>query len=361
MSKTKSLLIVCFFLSLAGICKAQFSIQASMPSVGLVQRNQLWDVMIINSSGVITDCKLDIIVRDRIDGQEIFTASSNQFTIAQGTKQLNAQVLNPIQYNYLMPGINTAFQGLMPVGSYTVCYVLNSVPVKETSLAEECIAFETEPLSPPMLTTPSDSSVLDMPPTQFNWVPPTPAGMFNQLQYEILITEVQPQQNATEALQSNIPFYNESGHIANSLNYPTSALSFEEDKWYAWQIVARDERTYSGKSETWVFKVNKSIKPVSESPGISYLELKNEQNEHIHIITDDTIRLKYYSFDKSKETDIKFFGNDGNLIDKVKYKIQYGNNYIQLRLNTRFRKENIYRVVVTDSKGKDYMSIFSIQ
>ena len=249
---------------------AQVTIQPNVPAIGIIQKNQLWNVLIVNSSNnAYLDCRLKLLLRDRETGQDIFTEITASFNIDAGAKQLNINALNPVQYNYLSGIPNNNLLGLISTGSYTACYSLIS---KSLNIAEECIQFDTEPLSPPMLIFPADSSLLDIAPTQFSWTAPTPAEMFDRLHYEILITEIQNEQKANEAIQQNIPFYNDGTLFSNVLNYPSSSQAFEKNKWYAWQVIAKDDKSYAGKSEVWVFKIQNETK-ISNS-NESFAEVK---------------------------------------------------------------------------------------
>jgi hypothetical protein len=233
---------------------AQVTLQATVPAVGLLQKNQLWNVLVINSSATAYDCRLELIVRDRMTGQEILTATTAPFSAGPGARSLNINTLSPVQYNYLTAGGDTRLEGLLAAGVYTACYTLSALPGK-TDLAEECVQFDVEPLSPPMLIFPADSTQLETAPTQFSWIPPTPQGMFDRLHYEIIITEINEGQKAEEAIQQNLPYYSDGNVITNMLNYPGSSEGFTAGKWYAWQVIAKDDKSYAGKSETWVFRM----------------------------------------------------------------------------------------------------------
>jgi hypothetical protein len=302
MMQMKKYLFTILILALANASVyAQVTIQPNVPAVGIIQKNQLWNVLIVNSSNnAYFECRLNLLLRDRATGQEIFTATTTFFNIDAGAKQLNVNTLNPIQYNYLSGVANNNLQGLIATGSYTACYSLTS---KLLNIAEECIPFDIEPLSPPMLIFPADSSILDIAPTQFSWTAPTPAEMFDRLHYEILVTEIQDGQKANEAIQQNIPFYSDGNLFNNVQNYPTSAPAFEKNKWYAWQIVARDDKTYAGKSEVWVFKIQNENKINTTSE--SFAEVK------------PFYTAKKYYFTKT----INFSFNNPYKIQEIKYSI----------------------------------------
>src|SRR4051812_14577643 len=113
-----------FTVLLLNICLstfAQVTLQPIVPAVGIMQKAQLWNIVIVNSSGLQYNCRLQLILKDRFTNQEILNAATNIFPVSMGTKQLTASSLNPIQYNYLVQGFNNGIQELMPVGSYTAC------------------------------------------------------------------------------------------------------------------------------------------------------------------------------------------------------------------------------------------------
>ena len=339
---------------------AQITLQPNVPVVGLIQKNQLWNVLVINSSNTTYfDCRLNLVLRDRLTGQEIFTASTTQFSIAAGAKQLNINSLNPVQYNYLSGGANNSLLSLIPAGIYTACYSLSGALIKEINLSEECIQFDAEPLSPPMLIFPADSAVLENAPTQFTWAPPTPAVMFDHLHYEILITEIQEGQKANEAMQENIPFYNEGSLFNNLLNYPGSVSAFEKNKWYAWQIIAKDDKNYAAKSETWVFKISKEahqVKPINDV----YL-LMEDNVKGAYQITANALHLKYFSNTSEYEGQIIFSDENGNLIKTDKRKIIQGDNYFDFQLANRFHSNRIYTITIIDKNNKRHSLTFSIK
>jgi hypothetical protein len=338
---------------------AQVTVQPTVPAVGLIQKNQLWNVLIVNSSNVNYKCILEISLRDRATGMDVLTASSGQFDIATGTKQLNANLLNPIQYNYLLGGMDNRLQGLLPAGTYTACYQLVTVGIgKPETLAEECVQFDAEPLSPPMLIFPADSSLLETLPNQFSWMPPTPEGMFDRLRYEMIITEIKDGQKAEEALQVNIPFYNDGALFSNRMNYPASAIAFEKEKWYAWQVTARDEKAYAGKSEVWVFKITKEAKTINPANDI-YLLMQDEV-KGTYQINSKNLHIKYFSYSSDDGAKVIFSDEKGNTIKTVPQKIVQGDNYFDFSLTHQFHQGRVYRVTVAEKNNKRHTLTFSI-
>lgn len=174
----KKYLLLFFISSMLNNVFAQISIQPILPLAGIIQKNNLWNIAVINTSNESFECRLELILRDRASGLEFLTATTGQFQIGIGAKQLNASQLMPLQYNYIGTNSSTRTDEFIPIGDYTACYRLTS---GKTTIAEECISFDVEPLSPPMLVIPGDSSILQTAPSQFTWMPPAPMNLFNRL------------------------------------------------------------------------------------------------------------------------------------------------------------------------------------
>lgn len=340
---------------------SQLTLQANLPAAGFIQKGQLWNILVVNNSVANYDCKLNLSLKDRITGQEVLTAATGFFKISAGALQLNENNLNPIQYNYISSGIDTKLQGLLPVGAYTACYTLTEASGK-VEFAENCFEFDVEPLSPPLLAFPADSSQSDAQPLQFIWMPPTPAGMFNRLHYEILITQINQDQKADEALQQNIPFYTEGGLMNNTLNYSGNNVNFEKDKWYAWQIIARDDNTYAAKSEAWVFRVGSpSVEKiiVNQAP---FLKMK-KNNPEKGMAPNGILKLSYVnettdSFATISITDLN--GDKQSL--QFKTPLHAGENLVQCDVSKKLRlKEGtIYKAQIINSRKEVWTILFEI-
>jgi hypothetical protein len=344
---------------LAVTAQAQVTLQPGIAAAGLVQKNQLWNIMAVNSGTAAYECRLRLILTDRVTGLEVFTASTAQFSLPKGAKQLNVNTLTPIQYNYLSVDTRNNLQTLLPAGMYNACYSIISTLPKEETLAEECIQFDAEPLSPPMLVFPSDSSVLDAAPAQFSWTPPLPAEMFSRLHYEVLITEINEGQKADEAIQQNIPFYSEGNVVSNSLNYPGSAGHFEKNKWYAWQVVARDDRNYAGKTETWLFKINAEAKEKNTNTA-PFIKL-SVQPQETAILQGGILKMEYYNFLSDENAKIFITRiSDNKLLLQTILPITAGQNFLQYDLNKKIKLDPdvYYEVKLVNSAGEAFYMKF---
>lgn len=360
---------MCLFVALVtGIfLKAQVHIQSTIPTVGLVQANQLWNLILVNGSTASIEGRIGLVLRDRQSGVELMTATTNHITLPKGASSVSAAALNPIQYNYLVMDPNRSLGTLLPVGAYLACYSFSSIVGEHSeSLAEECIPFDIEPLSPPHLIFPNDSMELDMAPAQFSWTPPTPHAMFNRLQYELLITEVLEGQQAAEALQSNPSFYNTSGLTTNFQQYSPTLPAFKKEIWYAWNVIARDGANYAGKSEVYVFRVLnvQGINPIVEMT--PFVKLKT-QNPDKSIAPDGYLKLAYQNEINDSLVTIEIIdlsNQEQKQSREFSVSLKPGENYIQYNLRKllgRHAEGTVYLAVLTNSRGEKWFMRFEIK
>ena len=129
------------------------------------------------------------------DNQPVMTALSRPIMLSKGTNLISIKDASPIQYDYLSPVFNVDRDpnGFLPVGNYKVCYtVLQGGGHGEGPFVEDCLPVEVQPLSPPQLNTPADTSTLEITYPQFSWLPAMPVSLFSNLSYDMLLVEVLP-------------------------------------------------------------------------------------------------------------------------------------------------------------------------
>ena len=352
-------------MTIAFASKAQVYIQTTLPTVGLVQKNQLWNLVLISGSTAFMEGKLELVLRDRQTGMELMTATTSRFSLPKGSLSVNVNNLNPIQYNYLGMEPGNMLNGLLPTGAYIACYSFTKItPDKQEQLTEECVSFDIEPLSPPMLIFPGDSSELEAMPAQFTWTPPTPAGMINRLQYEIQITEIRPGQKADEAIQDNMSFYNSANVMNNFLTYPATLPAFEKDKWYGWQVVARDDRNYAGKSEVWVFKVAQpsGIKLLIEQT--PFIKMKRDNPEK-GIAPNGFLKLSYNNETADSLATVRLMDAASAEKQEISFQIKLvrGENLIQKDVKRLLHAQEgkIYEADIINSRNETWRMLFEVR
>jgi hypothetical protein len=355
------------FVTSAFFSEAQVYIQTTLPTVGLVQKNQLWNLVLVNSTTASMEGKLGLVLRDRQTGIDLMTATTNLFTLPKGSLSVNVNTLNPVQYNYLAMDATGALNNLLPAGAYIACYSFTRIAgEKQEQIGEECVPFDIEPLSPPMLIFPADSSELDAIPAQFTWTPPTPAGMINRLRYEVLITEILPGQKADEAVQNNMSFYSTADIATNFLTYPASLPGFEKEKWYGWQVVARDDKSYAGKSEVWVFKVKNPGKADLIIKGTPFMKMKPDGAE-LGIAPNGILKLSYDN--RSSDSVVTVTISDlsaersGRKLPQFQVKVVPGENQIQYPLKKimNLSEESTYEARIVNSVGEKSIVLFRVK
>jgi hypothetical protein len=346
---------------------AQVYIQTTIPAVGLLQKNQLWNLVLVNGTTGPVEGKLTLVLRNRQSGTELMTASTSRFTVPKGSLSVNANSLNPIQYNYLGMDPNTGLNGLLPVGAYTACYSFSKIDGERVEqLTEECAPFDVEPLSPPMLIYPSDSAELEAAPAQFTWTPPTPAGMMKRLRYDVLITEILPNQKPAEAIQQNTPFYNSADISNNFITYPAALPAFEKEKWYSWQVVARDDKNYAAKTETWVFKIKKENGIPKKTDVFPYLKMRSDAPE-TGIAPNGILKLS--CFNRTADTAARVLIYDLSAPQSANEPAMFlvdmkpGENQLILKLERKMNvsETHTYKAEITYSSGEKNSVLFHVR
>jgi hypothetical protein len=350
---------LCFFASFG-----QVSLSVHEPPPGIVQKSQLWNLTLIYSGNTPLDVTIGLSLVDLKDNQPAMTAMTRPISLVKGIRQLKALDVSPVAYNYFSTAFDVSRMGdaFLPIGNYRACFTVSTANKDpEVVLFEDCINLEIQPLAPPQLNLPSDTSRVETSYPQFNWLPPVPLTLFSNLNYDLLIVEVQPGQTPEAAIQGNLPVYS-ALHLTTPVNnYPASYKSLDTGKVYAWRVIAKNGEAFAAQSDVWTFRIEKP-KPAQLAPTKgAYLELRNDNGfSGTAIIPDNILGIKYYSYDKTHDASIKFFDDKGQLVKEMPQTIQYGNNFIALSLDNSFKKETTYFMELADLQGSRYRSSFRI-
>lgn len=348
-----------FFLPLLSV-KAQVTISVQLPPGGMVQKDQLWNLVIVNNSAYIPDAIITLDVQDAVTGQTVLSAAGRNFAMGKGVKVLNIRDVQPLQYNFLASELSGSF---IPLGTYIACYRLYINDAKGPQpLGDECVRMNIAPLSPPLLNTPANGAVLEQGYPQFTWLPPGPADMFSNLNYDLLVTEINTGQSPQEAILYNLPIYSGNNLRQAYQVYPASFSNLKEGKQYAWQVIARNGLNYSAQTEVWSFTIKPKDSVRTEIVSNSYIELKDSREvSGISAVKGDELLIKYYSYDGDYSSTIRLLSADGKLLKEVKQKIVYGNNFFRIKLGNDFTQEKVYTIELIDQKQNRHNGRFSIK
>ncbi len=353
----KLTLIALLLLSL--LSYSQITVNVQLPPGGMVYKDQLWNLVLVNNNNAV-DAAISLEIQDATTGQTVLSAVSTSFILGKGIKMINIKDAQPVQYNYLTAELTGRY---LPLGTYVACYRVIKKDVKEPGpLGNECVTIHINPLNPPQLSTPADEAVLDNGYPLFTWLPPGPVDMFDNLNYDLLVTEVLPAQSPAEAILYNTPVYTGNNLRTASQNFTSTFSRLKEGQQYAWQVTARNGSNYSAQTEVWSFTIKSpdSVSTLLSSAG--YVELKNNsESSGISYIKNDELLVKYYSFDSDHETVVKFFSADGRLMRKVKQKVKYGNNFLRFTLSNEFKNGTVYKIEIMDRQQNIYSASFRIQ
>jgi hypothetical protein len=348
-----------FFLVLCAapfFTKAQLSINAQLPPAGLVQKDQLWNLVISNNKADVLDVSIKMNLQDAVTGQVVLSASTGNILIGKGVKIISIKDIQPVLYNY---NVQELSRTNLPMGAYTACYrLLSNNGERQDVLGEDCISINIDPLSPPLLNTPADKSDVQTPYPQFSWMPPAPFDMFNNLSYDLLVKELLPNQNATEAIQYNTPIYSRTNINQPYETYAGSFTKLEIGKTYAWQVVAKNGLSYAAKTEVWTFKFVNEIAPVATDDD-SYLLLDNRLTG-TYKIAKNVLHVKYYSNNLTYTAKLIFKDEKGNTIKQATQQIVAGDNYFDVDIANHFAQKNVYTFSLIDNDNIAHSLTFSI-
>ncbi len=355
-------MLCCLLLSL--LCEAQVTLSVQVPPTGVIQKSQLWNLVLVNTGNIPVDVSVKLTLLSTIDNRPVMTATTSRISLNKGAKQIGINDVAPVQYNYLSSVFNVDRNpdGFLPIGNFEACFtVYKQVSDSYVELAEECVPVEVAPLSPPQLNTPFDRDTLSTPYPSFTWLPPAPLPLFSDLSYDIVIVEMQPGQSSMQAVQQNIPVYNTSNLEDLALLYPASNKALDTAKWYAWRVIARNDHQLVAQSEVWSFIIKGVRVPLPTPVSSNYILLrKGRQVSGINMVGNNLLGLKYYSHDAPHEALVRILNADGTVVQEIKQAVVYGDNFLSYPLSGVYSKNKVYTVDISDRDGNHYTAFFQI-
>jgi hypothetical protein len=356
-------LILGIWLSLALLGKGQVSITLQIPPQGGLVKNQLWNMLLVNSSSVTLVVRINLVLLDEKNNQPVLTATTMPITLPRGATQIQAKNLGPIEYVYGDPAyhLDGNPNGLLPAGSFQACYTVQTALGKPATLVENCLQLNVDPLSPPILNYPPDSGRIYTFYPQFSWLPPTPLGIFNDLSYDMVLVEVLPGQTPGDAIQFNVPMYNGSFIKDLYLNYPSSFRSLDTGKTYAWRIVALNGAEAEGMSDIWTFRVVANIPYLKNANKDSYVSLKMGQDPSV-TYSGNTFQFAYrnMALDTSVTYRITSIQEKGNpLVQQGILPLKYGQNLIRVPLNNGYQQNKVYLFQLVNRRNETWALKFT--
>lgn len=342
---------------------AQVVLNLQLPPAGLTVKSQLWNLSVVNTANQPMQAQVELSMTSVSNNQTILTATTRVLDFPKGLKQLHSGDVAPITYNILASGYNIdgSPEGFLPVGTFQLCYSVIRVDLETAErVAEECETVVIEPISPPQLVSPADSEQVDLTRPLFNWLPPSPVQLFNNLQYDFSLVEVQALQTGAEAIQQNVPLETESNMTVTNLQYPASLPELDTSKLYAWQITARSGGSEVAKSEVWAFRVKKNVTDSLKPPPVYYLRMNREAGasyaicygalyyEYLNEANDRQIPFKVYDAGDAAHKELLL---DSTLID-LRFGQQLGK--LDFSNNNLLKDKHIYLLELINSRKEHW-------
>jgi len=193
-------------------------------------------------------------------GESIGRGTSNPIMITPSVPNFinNSTLINWGSVKYDKSIEQIAVQtGRLPEGEYTACIEIRDMNNK-TVINNTCRDFQIVYPAPPSLVYPTNNDSISTRFPMFQWTPSVVPHGYN-LHYSFRLVEVLPGQTPLQAINANIPQYENKNVLTTSLAYPANALELLRGKKFAWQVQALDQNGYpvaanNGKSEVFVFK-----------------------------------------------------------------------------------------------------------
>lgn len=322
---------------------AQVSMTVQLPPAGVLQKAQLWNIVLVSASDRAENVMITMRLMDAQTNQPVLTGITRTILLNKGAKQLRIGDVMPVQYEYLSAAIDRSVSGMLPAGSYMACYSLMVLSDKNGNQpGEDCIPFAVEPVSPPLLNTPANESVLESGSPQFTWLPPAPLNMFNDLNYELTLVEVHPGQSPLEAIQQNIPVYRAPRLKNIFVNYPAGALTLDTARQYAWTVVARNGSLFAAQTEIWTFRLKAVHKPVYAAGNGAYVQLRKELDGTV--ISCSSLRFEYNNetADSTVRYEVIALENNNRIVSTGALSVKRGPNNLELPLKKGFGEGRSY-------------------
>jgi len=326
--------------------RSQVVVTPQLPPQGLTLKSQLWNLSVVNTANQNMQAQVELSMVSVSNNQTVLTATTRVLDFPKGLKQLHAGDVAPVTYNVLASGYNIdgSPEGFLPVGTFQLCYSVIRVDLETSErVAEECETIVIEPISPPQLVSPADSEQVELTRPLFNWLPPSPVQLFNNLVYDFNLVEVQALQTGAEAIQQNIPLETESNLTIATQQYPASLPELDTSKLYAWQITARSGGSEVARSEVWTFRVKKNVPDSLRLPPVYYLRMKRE-NDAAYAICYGVLYYEYLNEGNDRQIPFKVYDlGDASrkelLLDSTLIDLRFGQNLGKLD----FSRDNILK------------------
>jgi len=356
------------FMACFGISRAQISISsANYNSVSLNETNLLQ--AIVSNSNQPMVAKATVTIKNS-SGEIILEATSKNFTLSAGINNLNGVAIgfSSVVYGTSGKALYLKNNGLLSSGNYTYC--MRIIPLGSTEDGDlYCEEFEAATDDFLTLITPYDKDIIDTQWPVLTWTHSEPFNTLAKNEYfKIILTEVNQNQTAEQAIFSNPAVYSQNFLNTHSIPYPQDAKMLEQGKNYAWQVQKISNNLIVNKTDVWQFSIAKPEPKESQK----YAVLKDKHESGFYTCTNEILYFRfeeeYYGtkiwyqlkddmgqvINLAVETDKDRGASD--MLEK-----STGINYYQLDIEKYHLKKGFYNLTVKNEKNQKFYLKFFVE
>ena len=300
----KKLFIGIFILCFPVLVSAQYVLVPIAPPP-IFTFNDLWHFS-IQGSGQDSSSHFYVSLRVfDVNNQLKVKSNTAVFAINSTVNYYNLSTINllqPFTTSYYDGGLLQSVistGGTFPPGTYHIVYTLYGkfADGEFAPLYEDASQAIVEAMWPPMLLSPPDGDTIETIYPLLTWTPAFSSSYTGLITYTLNLVEIQPGQNAYQAIQSNPTYFTQNNIPATLLIYPGAAPLLDTAKQYAWQVHADAQGSSLGSSEVWRFAFRIPVIPEGERDSTVipefYFTLEDHYPEMIMEIRSKKIPFKY--------------------------------------------------------------------
>jgi len=242
----RCLFFLILFFSAPAIAQIRFQF---LPELNGRSLEGLLDCNIINTSGRRNGF-LQLTVSERKQGT-VLVIRTKSFDLSPGMNAIPVVAARTASVQFFNNPIAVIINHRhnFPAGDYEYCFTMTYTGAGAPS--EDCFDYHLLPFTQMNLIEPYNLDTICNKTPLFTWQPLIPA--IGGTTYQLVLCQVNSGQNATEALNYNLPIINQSDIHVPELIYPPVAPQLADGNTYAWQVTAYNDHTILNRSEIWQF------------------------------------------------------------------------------------------------------------
>jgi hypothetical protein len=366
----KAILILIIMCSTLSCIEAQIKIISSPVIEGVITQERLFQFNLLNSYAKIA-IKGHLIVELKEKGGQIVAQYESQTITLQPLETISGTAIEWVKEHYsgnLESSNHFKDVGVLSYGRYSICYSFDAINEPKQRF---CTEINSELQTPPILTYPTDRSMIQTINPVLSWIPPLPITGI-PYKYDMKLVELKQGQTCATALIQNSPIdkilqsdqYESNSYAVEN----TEGQSIEYDKTYCWQVGVYNKKQWIANTDIWQFSVNKPnspevIKPVKDDSPFTYLKqaLDGETvtaKPYVKIVYDNRYSAPYLNYRVYSE------GEENRVyINNEKIELQEGVNQVVIdcRKITNLKNNAPYVLEVIDDNNMRYYCRFTYE